>query len=142
MILKKENIQLNATAATREEAITGAGDVLVREGYVTESYIEKMHAREEITSTYMGNLLAIPHGTEDSRDEVQQSGLSVLLLKDPIDWDGNKAQLVIGIAGKDGEHLDILSKIAIACSEEENVHRLLQSETAEDVLEFFSQVNE
>ncbi|GAK02222.1 PTS system, mannitol-specific IIA component [Geomicrobium sp. JCM 19037] len=142
MILKKENIQLNATAATREEAITGAGDVLVREGYVTESYIEKMHAREEITSTYMGNLLAIPHGTEDSRDEVQQSGLSVLLLNDPIDWDGNTAQLVIGIAGKDGEHLDILSKIAIACSEEENVHRLLQSETAEDVLEFFSQVNE
>lgn len=142
MILKKENIQLQKAVASSEEAINAAGGLLVQEGYVKGNYIEKMHAREAITSTYMGNLLAIPHGTEDSRTEVNESGLSVLLLEDEIDWGGNPVQLVIGIAGKDGEHLDILSKIAIACSEEENVRNLLQSESAEEVLDFFSGVNE
>jgi mannitol PTS system EIIA component len=101
-----------------------------------------MFAREELTSTYMGNLLAIPHGTEDAREDVTQSGLSILLLDHEIDWNGNPVQLVIGIAGKGDEHLEILSKIAIACSEEENVRALLQVKTAEDVLDFFSGVTE
>ncbi|MBM7634711.1 PTS sugar transporter subunit IIA [Geomicrobium sediminis] len=142
MILKAENIQLNVEVVSRDEAIDRAGEVLVQEGYVKQDYLEKMHAREALTSTYMGNLLAIPHGTEDARDEVIESGLSILLLDEKVQWDGNDVQVVIGIAGKDGEHLEILSKIAIACSEEENVHALLQSKSAEDVLNFFSEVNE
>lgn len=141
-ILKAENIKIGASVASKEEAIKLAGQVLADQGYVNEQYIDKMFAREELTSTYMGNLLAIPHGTEDAREDVTQSGLSILLLDHEIDWNGNPVQLVIGIAGKGDEHLEILSKIAIACSEEDNVRALLQVKTAEDVLDFFSGVTE
>src|SRR5689334_11418385 len=125
-ILKAENIKIGASVGSKEEAIKLAGQVLADQGYVNEQYIDKMFAREELTSTYMGNLLAIPHGTEDAREDVKQSGLSILLLDHEIDWNGNPVQLVIGIAGKGDEHLEILSKIAIACSEEDNVRALLQ----------------
>ncbi|ALA54205.1 PTS sugar transporter subunit IIA [Shouchella clausii] len=141
-ILKAENIKIGASVGSKEEAIKLAGQVLADQGYVNEQYIDKMFAREELTSTYMGNLLAIPHGTEDAREDVTQSGLSILLLDHEIDWNGNPVQLVIGIAGKGDEHLEILSKIAIACSEEDNVRALLQVKTAEDVLDFFSGVTE
>ncbi|AST96875.1 PTS sugar transporter subunit IIA [Shouchella clausii] len=141
-ILKAENIKIGASVASKEEAIKLAGQVLADQGYVNEQYIDKMFAREELTSTYMGNLLAIPHGTEDAREDVTQSGLSILLLDQEIDWNGNPVQLVIGIAGKGDEHLEILSKIAIACSEEDNVRALLQVKTADDVLDFFSGVTE
>lgn len=141
-ILKAENIKIGASVGSKEEAIKLAGQVLADQGYVNEQYIDKMFAREELTSTYMGNLLAIPHGTEDAREDVTQSGLSILLLDQEIDWNGNPVQLVIGIAGKGDEHLEILSKIAIACSEEDNVRALLQVKTAEDVLDFFSGVTE
>ncbi|WP_059105850.1 PTS sugar transporter subunit IIA [Shouchella shacheensis] len=140
-ILKAANIRLSATASSKKEAITEAGELLAEQGYITETYIDKMHAREEVTSTYMGNLLAIPHGTEDAREEVLESGLSVLLYDHLIDWGGEEVRLVIGIAGKGDEHLAILSKIAIACSEQENVEKLLRAKSEDEVLDFFSEVN-
>ncbi|SDI91075.1 PTS system D-mannitol-specific IIA component, Fru family [Natribacillus halophilus] len=141
MILKPENIKLKKSVESSEGAIEEAGKILVEEGYVKKNYVNKMFEREEVTSTYMGNLLAIPHGTENSKDEVFESGLSILLLDQEIDWGGNPVQLVIGIAGKDDDHLEILSKIAIACSEEENIRALLRSNSEEEVLNFFSEVN-
>ena len=101
-----------------------------------------MYQREEAVSTYMGNLLAIPHGTDDAKNEVHQSGLVILTHDQPIDWDGHDVRLVIGIAGKDNEHLELLSKIAIVCSDLENVERLLQAKSEEEVLQFFDGVNE
>ncbi|WP_099301622.1 PTS sugar transporter subunit IIA [Bacillus sp. Marseille-P3800] len=141
-ILKEENIRLNVKVSSKEEAIRQAGEILAEQGYISENYIDKMFEREEVTSTYMGNLLAIPHGTEDARDEVRSSGLSIQLLDEEMDWNGNPVQLVIGIAGKGDEHLAILSQIAIACSEEENVRELLKATSEKDVLDFFSEVAE
>lgn len=141
-ILKEENIKLNVQVSTKEEAIRQAGEILAEQGYISELYIDKMFERENLTSTYMGNLLAIPHGTEDARDQVKTSGLSIQLLENELDWDGNPVQLIIGIAGKGNEHLEILSKIAIACSEEENVRQLVKASTAKEVMDFFSEVAE
>ncbi|RQW21220.1 PTS mannitol transporter subunit IIA [Bacillus sp. C1-1] len=141
-ILKEENIRLHVNVSSKEEAIRQAGEILAEQGYISETYIDKMFEREEVTSTYMGNLLAIPHGTEDARDEVRSSGLSIQLLEEEMDWNGNPVQLVIGIAGKGDEHLGILSQIAIACSEEENVRELLKAKSEKDVLDFFSEVAE
>ncbi|MDQ0206586.1 PTS sugar transporter subunit IIA [Alkalicoccobacillus murimartini] len=141
-ILKQDNIVVNAQAKSKKEAIDEAGKILSERGYVTAEYVVKMHEREELTSTFMGNMLAIPHGTEEAKTEVKESGISILLYNEAIDWDGNDVRLVIGIAGKGNEHLEILSKIAIACSEEENVEKLLASKTSEEVLQFFSEVNE
>lgn len=141
-ILTVDNIQLNVTLSSKEEAIRKTGQILVDKGYVEESYIEKMLAREELTSTYMGNFVAIPHGTEDSKDFVKHSGISIIQAPEGVDFGGgNIVKVLIGIAGKNNEHLDILSNIAIVCSEEENIEKIVQAKTKEDIVNLFSEVN-
>ncbi|WP_273853835.1 PTS sugar transporter subunit IIA [Guptibacillus spartinae] len=141
-ILSTENVLLNETAATKEEAIRMAGQILVDNGYVDESYLEQMQEREKITTTYMGNSVAIPHGTEDAKKAVKHSGLSIIQLREGVNFgDGNIAKIIIGIAGKDNEHLEILSQIAIVCSEEENVEELIQADSKETLISMFNEVN-
>ena len=141
-ILAKENILLNAVIGSKEEAIRLTGNILVDKGYVDADYIEKMLEREELTSTYMGNFVAIPHGTEDSKSFVKESGISFIQVPQGVDFgNGNIVKLLIGIAGKDNEHLDILSSIAIVCSEEENIEKLVAAKSAEEILSIFEEVN-
>jgi mannitol PTS system EIIA component len=141
-ILVKENIRLNQTVNSKEEAIRLTGAILVERGYVEDDYIEKMLEREELTSTYMGNYVAIPHGTEDSKGFVKESGISFIQVPQGVDFGGgNIVKLLIGIAGKNNEHLDILSNIAIVCSEEENIEKLVNATTAEEILAIFEGVN-
>jgi PTS system mannitol-specific IIA component len=141
-ILKEANIQLNQTFASKTDAIKATGQILVEQGYVKEEYIEQMLKREELSSTYMGNFIAIPHGTEESKEDVLQSGLSVIQAPEGVDFGGgNIVKILIGIAGKGNEHLDILSKIAIVCSEEENVDKLVQAKSKEEIIQLLSEVN-
>jgi mannitol PTS system EIIA component len=141
-ILTKENILLNAVIGSKEEAIRLTGSILVDKGYVDADYIEKMLEREELTTTYMGNFVAIPHGTEDSKPFVRESGISFIQVPQGVNFgNGNIVKLLIGIAGKDNEHLDILSSIAIVCSEEENIDKLVAAKSAEEILAIFEEVN-
>lgn len=141
-ILTKDNILLNKSLNTKEEAIKLTGSVLVERGYVEPSYIEKMMEREELTSTYMGNFVAIPHGTEDSKQFVKESGISFVQVPEGVDFGGgNIVKLLIGIAGKNDEHLSILSNIAIVCSEEENIEKLISAKSPEEIIEIFEGVN-
>ncbi|AYV69080.1 Mannitol-specific phosphotransferase enzyme IIA component [Niallia circulans] len=140
-ILKKENIILNSSLASKEEAIKKAGQILVEQGYVSEDYVPAMLQREEISSTYMGNFLAIPHGTDEAKTAVLNSGLSVIQAPNGVDFgDGNIVKLIIGIAGKDGEHLELLSQIAIVCSEMENVEKLVAAKSEEEIIQILSEV--
>ena len=141
-VLSVENIVLNKGLATREEAIRFTGQVLVDRGYVGAAYIEKMLEREEMTSTFMGNFVAIPHGTEDAKSEVKESGIAIIQVPEGVDFgDGNIAKLLIGIAGKGDEHLEILSNIAVVVADEDNVEQIVNATTAEEVLAFFEGVN-
>ncbi|MBA5712827.1 PTS sugar transporter subunit IIA [Bacillus amyloliquefaciens] len=141
-VLAKANIKLNQTVNTKEDAIRLAGQTLIDNGYVKNGYVEKMFEREETSSTFMGNFIAIPHGTEDAKDEVLHSGISVIQIPDGVEYgEGNTAKVVFGIAGKNNEHLDILSNIAIICSEEENIERLISAKTEEELAAIFSEVN-
>src|SRR5690625_7550885 len=76
-IFTEANIQLNITLTDKDEAIRYAGGILVDNGYVAAEYIDKMLEREELTSTYIGNHVAIPHGTEDSQEAVINTGISL-----------------------------------------------------------------
>lgn len=141
-ILSADNIVINQELATKEEAIQLAGELLVDRGYVQPEYVDKMHEREEMTSTFMGNFVAIPHGTDEAKKNVQQSGISIIQVPNGVDFgNGNIVKLIFGIAGKGDEHLDILSKIAIVVSEVENVEKIVQAPTKEEVLSFFEGVN-
>lgn len=133
---------LNQELASKEEAIQLAGQILVDRGYVQPEYKAKMLEREEMTSTFMGNFVAIPHGTDDAKKEVKESGISIIQVPDGVDFGGgNIVKLIFGIAGKGNEHLDILSQIAIVVSEVENVEEIVRATSKEDVLSFFEGVN-
>ena len=140
-ILTPATIELGVRLDSQEEAIRRAGKLLVDNGNVDERYIDSMFEREESVSTFMGNAVAIPHGTNDSKQWVEKSGLSVITVPEGVEYgDGDIAMLVIGIAGKGDEHLEMLSKIAIVCSEEENVVKIVQSQSKEELLAFFDEV--
>ncbi|MES5397572.1 PTS sugar transporter subunit IIA [Bacillus amyloliquefaciens] len=141
-VLAKANIKLNQTVNSKEDAIRLAGQTLIDNGYVKNGYVKKMFEREETSSTFMGNFIAIPHGTEDAKEEVLHSGISIIQIPNGVEYgEGNTAKVVFGIAGKNNEHLDILSNIAIICSEEENIERLISAKTEEELAAIFSEVN-
>ena len=142
-ILTPETIELRASVSSRDEAIRRAGRLLVENGNVEERYVDSMFEREESVSTFMGNAVAIPHGTNDSKQWVARSGLSVITLPEGVEYgDGNVAKLVIGIAGKGDEHLEILSRIATVCEDEDNVEQIVRAETKEELLAFFEEAEE
>ena len=139
-ILTPETIELKASVSSQEEAIRRAGTLLVENGHVEERYIDSMFEREKSVSTFMGNAVAIPHGTGDSKQWVTMSGLSIITVPEGVEYgDGNVARLVIGIAGKGDEHLEILSRIATVCEDEDNVEQIVRAETKEELLAFFEE---
>ncbi|PFG32120.1 PTS sugar transporter subunit IIA [Paramicrobacterium agarici] len=141
-ILTVRNIVASGSATTRDEAIAEAGRVLVDAGAVTQRYVDAMREREETVSTYMGNYLAIPHGTNEAKDEIKASALSFIRYENPIDWDGEEVRFVVGIAGVENEHLEILSKIAIVFSEEDQVQQLIDADDADALYAVLEEVND
>lgn len=141
-ILPAENVRIVPGGATRDDAIRAAGRILVDAGAVDPSYIESMLERESSVSTYMGNWLAIPHGTNEAKDLIRRSAMSLLRYEEPIDWGGESARFVVGIAGLENEHLEILSKIAIVFSDDEQVARLLAAGSSDELVAVLSEVNE
>ncbi|MTV19839.1 PTS sugar transporter subunit IIA [Staphylococcus delphini] len=140
-LLRDENILLNQSISTQEEAIEKAGQLLVDNGVVKAGYVQAMKDREQIVSTFMGNALAIPHGTDEVKNEVIASGLSLLQVPEGLDWNGEEVKVVIGIAGKDGEHLDLLSQIAITFSEEENVDKIVNAASPQVIRQVFEEAD-
>ncbi|PRI11816.1 PTS sugar transporter subunit IIA [Leucobacter massiliensis] len=124
-ILQKRSVLAPGTASDRDAAIREAGGLLREAGAVTAAYVESMLEREASVSTYMGNLLAIPHGTNEAKGDILASALSFVRYDRPIDWGGNEVRFVVGIAGRGDEHLEILSKIAMIFSDGDAVERLL-----------------
>lgn len=132
-VLAPDSIVLNGTARTRAEAITEAGRLLVAAGAVEPSYVEAMHERETSVSTYMGNGLAIPHGTNEAKDTIRRTGMSFVRYSDPVDWNGKPAEFVVGIAGAGQDHMALLTRIAQVFLKPAEVERLRTATTAEDV---------
>ena len=83
-VLVKDNIELGVELDSQDEAIRRAGELLVQNGYVEEKYIDSMFEREKSVSTFMGNAVAIPHGTSDSKQWVENP--VSLSLRSPKAW--------------------------------------------------------
>lgn len=125
LTLKIDDVQLGAAAADKSEAIRLVAARLTDAGLVASGYVEGMLRREAQTATYLGSGIAIPHGTTDTRDLVQQTGVKVLHFRDGVEWaDGQKAYVVIGIAAKSDEHLGILRQLTRVLSDDEVAARL------------------
>jgi PTS system mannitol-specific IIC component len=133
-VLARENVRIHAGSVSRDEALQEAASILEAAGAVTGDYFEAMKAREETVSTFMGNGLAIPHGTDAAKDAVLGSALAVVRYDGGVEWgDGDVATFVVGIAGKGGAHLEILQSVAIQFGDDDTVARLRAAETADEL---------
>ncbi|AJM77180.1 PTS sugar transporter subunit IIA [Rathayibacter toxicus] len=140
-VLTLGQIDPSGAATTKEAAIKEAADLLVRAEAVTSTYYQAMLAREATISTFMGNLLAIPHGTNDATREIRFSALSFVRYAQPIDWDGHEVRFVMGIAGINNVHIEMLSKIALLFSENDEVQKLLDAPDAQTLYHLLSGIN-
>ncbi|MEV7607632.1 PTS mannitol transporter subunit IICBA [Paenarthrobacter sp. NPDC089322] len=140
-VLLRESVVLNGKARDRDTAIDEAGQLLLDRGAVDVSYVHAMHEREESVSTYMGSFLAIPHGTNDAKEHIKHSAVSIVRYPEGIDWGGKQVKFVVGVAGLNNEHLHILSSIAKIFTNKAQVAQLEEATTVEEVLELFGKVN-
>lgn len=141
-VLTLGQVRIHPTGATRDEAMKEAADILEAAGAVSGAYYDAMQQREITVSTYMGNELAIPHGTNETKDAILASALSVVRYDGGVDWDGEHVTFVVGIAGRGDEHLEILSQIAILFSDDDDVARLKAATTPEELYAIVGTVNE
>lgn len=137
-LLNEKNILLNLENESKEEAIIRAGNLLFNNGYVGYEYINSMLEREKRISTYIGYGVAMPHGTEFGKEQVKKAGIVVLQYPEGINFGGQKAYLLIAIAAKGEEHLEILSNIAQALGDVEAIENLKTTKNSKDVLKVFN----
>ncbi|CAM3199752.1 PTS sugar transporter subunit IIA [Streptococcus pluranimalium] len=144
MQLEKELIKLNQSFDSKEEAIRYCGNLLKDGGYVNSSYVDAMIARNEELSVYMGNFIAIPHGTDDAKKEVLKSGITVVQVPKGVNFGTAEnpqiATVLFGIAGIGDEHLDMIQKISIFCADVDNVVKLADAQTEDDVIRLLNSV--
>ncbi|MFP8965176.1 phosphoenolpyruvate--protein phosphotransferase [Pokkaliibacter sp. CJK22405] len=132
--LTSADIRLAANAADKVEAISQLAHWMAEEGLVEAGYREGMLTRETQTSTYLGNGIAIPHGTPETRDQVKTTGVRVIRFPQGIEWgEGNTVYTAVGIAARSDEHLEILRKLTHVIGDEALAKRVHTSSEADEV---------
>ncbi len=126
-VLSADAVRVGARAVDQHDAIEQVGALLVEHGFVTSGYIAAMHDRERIVSTYLGNGVALPHGTNEAKDTILRTGIAVLQFPDGVSWGDEPARLVIGLAATGEEHLAVLSRLATILGDAETCDRLARS---------------
>lgn len=135
--LTEKNIFLTLTADNKEQAIRFAGQQLVKLGYVEPEYVDAMLAREELTSTYLGESIAVPHGTIEAKDRVLQTGVVICQYPNGIlfgEQPDDIARLVIGIAARNNEHIQVITQLTNALDDENAIEKLVSATSAQEVL--------
>jgi phosphocarrier protein FPr len=133
--LSPQNIRLGLRAANKEEAIRAAGQVLVDSGSIAPRYVESMLGREGQANTYLGNGIAIPHGMQKDRELIHQTGVSVVQVPDGVEWNkGQTVRLVVGIAAKSDEHLEILSALTDVLDDARTSRRLAETNDPQEII--------
>ncbi len=140
-VLADSAIVMNGRATTRDAAITEAGQLLVAAGAVDPAYVDAMHEREASVSTHMGNLLAIPHGTNEAKSSIHRTALSFVRYPGGLDWNGKPTEFVVGIAGAGNDHLALLSKLAEVFVDKAQVARLQAATTPAEVQDILGGVS-
>ncbi|WAL69502.1 PTS sugar transporter subunit IIA [Amycolatopsis cynarae] len=141
-ILSAGSVLIGCTAPDREDAITQVGRKLLALGAVEPEYLDAMHERERSVSTYVGEGVAIPHGTDESRRFVKRTALAVLQFPDGVDWDGNDVRLCVGIAAKGSEQVGILSSLARILMDGERARQLREAPDADTILRVLNEMDE
>jgi phosphoenolpyruvate-protein phosphotransferase len=126
--LERDNVRVGVWARDKTDAIRKAGQILVEGGFIDPPYVDSMLRREQVTPTYLGNGIAIPHGLPQDRDRIRQTGLAVLQVPDGVEWNpGETVHLVVAIAARSDEHIGVLAKLTDVLEDEERARELAQT---------------
>jgi PTS system mannitol-specific IIC component len=138
-VLAAEAVRLGQRASDKLDALRQSGAALVDVGAVEPGYVDAMLAREEMVSTFMGEGVAIPHGTNEARSLVHRTALGFLQFPDGVDWgDGATVRVCIPIAAAGGEHMALLSALATVLVDAEKAEALRSASSADEVLEILA----
>ncbi len=134
-ILQRNAVRLDERAATRDDAIRRCGGVLVEVGAVDPVYVEAMLERERSISTYVGEGVAIPHGTLEGKGAVRRDALAVVRFPETVDWGGNPVTVCVAIAAQGDGHVDLLAELAEILMDEDRADALRKATDPDDVLQ-------
>ena len=136
MDLDRTTIQLNARAAGKLDAIRAAGSLLVKNSSIEPGYIESMLAREKVANTYLGNGIAIPHGLPKDRDLILKTDISIVQIPEGVQWNpGETVYLVVGIAARSDEHLQVLVNLTHLLDDEATINELRLTDDPATIIE-------
>src|SRR4051812_16063894 len=132
-LLAESSIRLSARATDRQDAVRQCGQALVDAGAVDESYVDAMLQREQTVSTFVGEGVAIPHGTLAGKESVKHDAIVVLRFPEGVDWEGNAVSVCVGIAAAGGGHIALLSQLAEILLDPAKAEQLRTATSAEQV---------
>ena len=139
-VLPKEGIRLGLRAADKWDAIRQCGAVLTELGAVEDGYPDTMLEREKSVSTFIGEGVAIPHGTDASRALVRRTTLGVLQFPGGVDWDGQTVSICVAIAAKGDEHVTVLSALAQILMDPAQAEQLRTSASVDAVYDLLESI--
>jgi multiphosphoryl transfer protein len=133
--LDEHTVQLNVKAENKEDAIRKVGNLLVQSDHIQSGYIESMLAREDVANTYLGHGIAIPHGMPKNRELINRTGIAVMQVPGGVQWNpGEDVFLVVGIAARSDEHIEILSNLTNVLDDEQTIKRLSLTDDPGDII--------
>ncbi|MGB2079045.1 MAG: PTS mannitol transporter subunit IICBA [Vibrio sp.] len=141
--IEAKNVFLGCEATDKQQAIAFAGEQLVKLGYVEEEYVAAMFEREKMVPTYLGESIATPHGTIEAKDKVIETGIVICQYPQGVDFlededEDELAHIVIGIAAKNDEHIQVITAITNALDDDSAIERLKTTTSVEEVLEILA----
>jgi len=137
-LLTRDAVRLTERAADRDDAIRRCGAVLLEIGAIDQSYVDSMLTRERSISTYVGEGVAIPHGTNAGKDAVHRDALAVLRFPDGLDWGGQPVSVCVAIAATGDGHTAILGELADILLDPQRARALREATEPDQVLELLA----
>ncbi|EPC4026248.1 PTS mannitol transporter subunit IICBA [Aeromonas salmonicida] len=136
--LSRQDVHLGLKADNKEAAIRAAGKLLAERGYVAPDYVNAMLEREQLVSTYLGESIAVPHGTIAAKEFVKRTGIVICQYPAGVafgDGADEVARLVIGIAARNDEHMQVITRLTNALDEPGLIDRLASTQDPQEFLD-------
>tara|TARA_Y100000287_G_scaffold87743_1_gene69664 strand:- start:625 stop:1068 length:444 start_codon:yes stop_codon:yes gene_type:complete len=140
-VLIKESILTNKEFSDNKEATVAAGNLLLENGYIQKEYIQSMLEKLDTQSfaTYIGNGVAIPHGMSEGSKYVIDTGISVIQVPEGVDWNEEKAYIIVGIAANSDDHMNVLASLADAIEDIEDAKKLWKETSVDKIFNLLSE---
>ena len=140
-VLIKESIQTKKSFTDNKEATVAAGNILIENGYIQQEYIDSMLEKLETQSfaTYIGNGVAIPHGMAEGSKYVKNTGISIIQVPDGVEWNEERAYIVVGIAANSDDHMNVLASLADAIEDPEEAKKLWTETSVDKIFDLLSE---